>query len=420
MSMKKILLLKLENEQSPKPIEGLDKFAEIANQHGLELKTLNYRQLTQEKIDESHLYAQIQEAHGFLINSTSLLSDASIRDAINSRLNEGAIAFADLPGPSQPQKEGDLFFQELGLEPTSIRASARKHSKIITEGTHSSLIECNRHGFEYGFRDANLFEGVSTLLLQQPNGLGCFGNAKPILSLPLSEISLIETRSDVFVDGLNRPEFPLMGVVAKDGWKGKVIATTAGFIHDSYPNIFGNIFPGIEGGNNIQLTQNLIRIISEGFPLPGRTWQSVYSLFSEIEFRCLEITRSLLSNKFGNNWFDLSCPTNIKEKCSVRASYELPGAPLYIFLDLIDFKNIWKENWSHFSVVFATASLPNPSKNSALKFFQELNEIRKVVAHPIRQLHSGSASPSNEQFTLIKQTLEKLKALQIQMYYLKS
>ena len=85
--MKKILLLKLENEQSPKPIEGLDKFTEIANQHGLELKTLNYRQLTQEKIDESHLYAQIQEAHGFLINSTSLLSDASIRDAINSRLN---------------------------------------------------------------------------------------------------------------------------------------------------------------------------------------------------------------------------------------------------------------------------------------------------------------------------------------------
>jgi hypothetical protein len=99
--MKKILLLKFENEQSPKPIQGLDKFTEIANQHGLELKTLNYRQLTQEKIDGSHLYAQIQEAHGFLINSTSLLSDASIRDAINSRLNEGAIAFADLPGPSQ-------------------------------------------------------------------------------------------------------------------------------------------------------------------------------------------------------------------------------------------------------------------------------------------------------------------------------
>jgi hypothetical protein len=327
----KILLLKLENEQSPKPIEGLNKFTEIANQYGLELKTIKYRQLTQEKIDQSHLYAQIHEAHGFLINSTSLLSDAGIRDAINSRLKEGAIAFADLPSPNQPQKEGDLFFQELGIEPTSIRACARKHSKIITEGTHPSLIECNRSGFEYGFRDANLFEGVSTLLLQQPNGLGCFGNTKPILSLPLSEISLIETRSDVFVDGLNRPEFPLMGVAAKDGWQGKVIASTAGFIHDSYPNIFGNIFPGIEGGNNIQLTRNLIKVISEGFQLPRETWQAVYSLIAEIEFRCLEITRILLTNKFGNNWFDLSCPTNIKEKCLARASYELQGAPLYLF-----------------------------------------------------------------------------------------
>jgi hypothetical protein len=413
MPMKKILLLKLENEQSPKPIKGLNKFNEIANQHGLELKTLNFRHLNQNKIDESHLYAQIQEAHGFLINSTNLLSDANIRNAINARLKEGAIAFADIPGPTEQQKDGDLFFQELGLEPTSIRACARKHSKVITEGDHPSLIEFNRHGFEYGFRDANLFEGVSTLLLQQPNGLGCLGNTKPILSLPLSEISLLETRRDVYVDGLNRPEFPLMGVVAKDDWKGKVIATTAGFIHDSYPNMFGYIFPGIEGGNNIQLTQNLIRIISEGFPLPGRTWQSIYILFSEIELRCLEITRSLLSNKFGNNWFDLSCPAVIKEKCLARASYELPGVPLYIFLDLIDFKNIWKENWSHFSVFFATASLPNPSKNSALKFFQELNEIRKVVAHPIRQLHPRSASPSNEQFTLIKQTLEKLKTLKI-------
>jgi len=411
--MKKLLLVRLENDQSPRPIKRLDKFSAIAKEHGLELKTLNYRLTSGTQIDKPHFFSQIHEAHGFFITSTSALSDETIREAINSRLKEGAVAFADLPEPSEPPKEGDVFFQELGIEPTSIRANARKRSEIIVEGSHPSLIECHRHGFEYGFRDANLFEGVTSLVLQQPNGLGCLGNSKPILSLPLTDISLIDMRRDLFVDGLTRAEFPVMGVSAKDDWKGKVVATTAGFMHDSYPNSFGYVFPGIDGGSNKQLTQNLVRIISEGFPMPGHTWQDVYSLINSVEVKFFEVTSKVLKQKFGDEWFAASCPSNIMEKCISRASNELPTAPLYIFLDLIDFKNIWRENWDLFSKYFATPLSPDPSKNSSLKFIQDLNEIRKVVAHPIRQLHSGSQYPLKEHITLLSQTLEKLKSFYI-------
>jgi hypothetical protein len=411
--MKNILFLQQENEQSPKPINGLNKFIEVAKHHGLDLKTLNYRLISDNEIDQSHYYSQIKEAHGFLITSTHLLSDGKIREEMNSRLKEGAIAFADLPQPTQPPKDGDLFFQELGLEPTSIRANAKVGNSIIAEGTHPGLIECHRHGFEYGFRDADLFEGVNSLLLMQPNGLGCFGNAKPILSLPINEISLIDLRKDLFVDGLSRPEFPIMGISAKDDWKGKVIATTAGFIVDPYTNIFGYTFSGIEGGNNLRLTENLVRIISEGFPSPSHTWQEVYSLIHEIELKIFEITQNLLSSKFGDRWFMASCPSSILEKCKQRNANQFPDTKLYIYLDLIDFKNIWKENWNHFSQFFITSSVINPNRNNSLNFFQELNEIRKIIAHPIRQVHSGSKHPSNKDIALLKNTLIDLNSFQV-------
>ena len=43
----------------------------------------------------------------------------------------------------------------------------------------------------------------------------------------------------------------------------------------------------------------------------------------------------------------------------------------------------------------------------------ELNEIRKITAHPIRQVHSGSKYPSIKDITLLKNTLIDLNSFQV-------
>jgi hypothetical protein len=406
--MKKILLLKLDNEENPKPINGLNNFNKIANEFGLEVSTLKFRSSSGNKIDEAHLYAQIDASDGFLIHHANLLSDKNIREAVSYRLKEGAIAYAELPEPRDTQTDGDLFFEDLGLVVTSIRAVAKKNSSVISQIDPSS-IEFRRNGYEYGVRDFNLFEGISILTLSQPNGLGCYGGAKAVLSFPINEIDLVEMRKDRFVNGLSRPEFSVIGISSKEDWRGRVIASSSSLIYDSFSNVFGRVVPGIDSNDNKKFARNLIRMISVGPQSPGLSWQSAYALISEIEISCLRITEQVLRKKYSENWFQMGCPDGIKEKCLARARDCSPGVPIFAFLDLIDFKNIWRNNWDDFSLVFDSTHGSGVGRNRFLKFFQDINEIRKIVAHPVRQSHSEFILPSDEQMHLLKNTLKILK-----------
>lgn len=406
--MKKLLLLQLQDENNPQPIKRLNRFSEIAAEHEMHLQPLYYRLISGAKYDESHLHSQIDGAHGFVITSSQLLENQKIGQSVLAKIKSGAITFADLPPPSDRTEPGDIFFQELGIEPTSIRANCNRGGSTVQEGAHPTLLEYHRSGYEYGFRDAELFKNVSSVVLQQPNGLGCFGDTKSILSLPLDEISLIDMRSDRFVDGLSRPEFPIMGVCSKNDWTGRLIASTAGFCHDPYQNMFGFTFPGITGGDNERLTRNIVKVISDGFSAIAYNWEYAYSLMSEIEKNILELTRKELVRKFGDSWFIDSCPEDIRSKCMERAGGSFRDHP-YIFLDLIDFKAIWKSNWHLFSNLFSDSPDQVQGKGSALKFMQELNEIRKVVAHPIRQLNNELKIPTANIINFLQDTLQRFK-----------
>ena len=51
--------------------------------------------------------------------------------------------------------------------------------------------------------------------------------------------------------------------------------------------------------------------------------------------------------------------------------------------------------------------------NGGSSIQEELNEIRKIIAHPIRQVHSGSKYPSNKDIALLQNTLIDLNSFQV-------
>ena len=407
-NMKTLLYLRLEGESAPNPIENLNEVTALAKRAGLRFKTLNYRNVTGNQIDMPHLMSQIESAHGFWVNNPGLLTDDAIQPAVNARLLEGAIMFTTL---TSQYRKGDEYFQELGIESTAIRACAQPKSKSCVEAD-DSLVSLNRDFYEFGFRDYVLFKGVEELWLKHPYGIGCFGGAKPILALPSSEIRLLDTNKDLYVSSLPRPEFPVMATTGMEDWRGRIIAANVDFIHDAYTGLGGRVFPCIEGADNARLAKNLIQVISDGVSPPGITWEDAFLLLDETETAIYRITERILRAHQGDDWFLQMTPIATRDKCLKRAQDERGGFPPSAYLDLIDFKLIWKTNWNFFGNLFTSTS-EAPSKGASLKFLQELNEIRKKIAHPTKRYHSGESAPSSDQLKQLRECRHHVKLFDI-------
>ncbi|MFZ5557674.1 MAG: hypothetical protein ACOZDY_13295 [Pseudomonadota bacterium] len=353
----------------------------------------------------------IRAAQGFWIRSPDLLANDSIRAAVETRLREGAIAFQQI---RHDHIVGSEWAQGLGIEATSIRA-VRADSIALPRYPHPMLVLLRRESFDYGFRDPSLFRGVNELLLQQANGIGCFGDAQVVLAVPSGEIRLLDSQRDLFVSETPRPELPIMATASRSDWRGRVIALHAGILHDAYSGPLGNAFPGITAGDNEVFAKNLIRVLADGPPPTGNTWEDASRLLSEIETGIARLTDRLLRAAAGETWFLSRVPSKIQDDCRDRQSKENAGFPPAAYLDLTHFKTIWKENWAVVSPVFERHS-PPASKTKSMKFFQEIIPIRNLSAHPAKRTLADLPHPTREQMDRLlraKRTVEALVRLSL-------
>jgi hypothetical protein len=407
-----LLIPRLELEEFPQPVRGYDRLIELAGQEGLEISTIKAPGKIGDPVDIDRINRVIEDSLGYWITSPQLLQGDGIAAIIENRLAKGAVAFSYLG----MGKEGrcDLY-EELGVEATSIRAVRtgldNRDSKLP-----AMLMTLHREDYPEAFRDTALFRGVESVLVQQANGIGCLGpNAQPALAIPASAIRLLDLESDFFVGHFPRPELPVVATAGKHEWRGQLVAFNTTMFHDPYEGIMGDRFPGIEGADNGLLAKNLLRLISGGRPAPSYDWERAFALICSFETALARVTARTLKMSSERNWFDEFAPENVRTKCYERQRQENPDFPAESFLDLIDFKRIWKEHWEKFSPVVSL--LPNElGRKAMLGAIQWVNDIRKPAMHATKRVLAGISPPDRSAFAEMErvsnlvQELERLAA----------
>ena len=192
---------------------------------------------------------------------------------------------------------------------------------------------------------------------------------------------------------------------------GGLLVLSGSALSDPTELVFGHWHPGIDASDNRRFARNLLRLVADlPTPVPFN-WTAASGLLSQIESNCYLVTRRILEQGFGENWWDKGVPDSIREMCRRKKEGERGQFPEPAYLDFIDYKKIWSTNWAQFEALLSEVSSPTVDKNFFLSQFQNANPIRIKIAHPTKVVVTGQGRPSDEE----RQLLEAMARAFVQM-----
>ena len=365
-------ILYLLEEISLESDKNLNTFNWLAANFGLQIKSIRYEN---NKNLMPYLLKQINNAHGFILPRPGLMKDPIISRAIEEKIKSGSLLFAWF---NYTKTDELVFFQDLGLELSSIKATADRDRMSIRSSDQSKFIVVNKAS--NCFLDEQLFSDVNELELAFAYGFGCFGYAKPILSLPYNEIYLIDDRSDQIVDAAPESNFTVMVSIKKPEWQGQIIVTSpilSLLIKDSYINTLGVKHKCIDAFDNKIFARNLLIMFAHGLSDNRYDWNDLNTFFREIETGVVNISRKILRKKSTDYWSYIPEEIRVRIK-EQRKNQNIEGELFFKELNFIDFKKIWETNWDSFSWLFDDKNL---SIKENLRFIQKANDSRSLVVH---------------------------------------
>ncbi len=113
-----------------------------------------------------------------------------------------------------------------------------------------------------------------------------------------------------------------------------------------------------------------------------------YEICSNIERDISKNVISVLKSKFGENidqWWRDGVKNSIRRDAEERAHTDGDYSQEYEkYLYLIDLKEIISDNWGLFDNIYTIDAKANDSKKKKLDWFIQINEIRRIVAHPAK------------------------------------
>ncbi|OFW33334.1 MAG: hypothetical protein A3J28_18380 [Acidobacteria bacterium RIFCSPLOWO2_12_FULL_60_22] len=321
-------------------------------------------------------FAQIIEfirgAAGLTLTDDTFLGVPEFVEVIRELVAAGRPLFVML----SPNKVDDLnpFLATYGLEGTLL-AVYDEESK-----SDERLIEISRKVSPGSFHPHPLLEGADTLLLQQPYAIRYSGITTPLLMLPKDRFVIVDKRTDYFFEW--KPPDLSCFVLSAVGDSGGVLAMSCGVIHDPYVAGSG-IFSGISARNNEALASNILKWLA-GQPLHQPNVAVIsFDLVDRIERSLIEFSVKILKGKLPD-WWTKGIPLPIRQKCALRCEEEDNRFLKECYLDLIDIKTILEKNWSLFESHMAAIGWVG-GKTKALRWLDDLNDIRKIVMHPVRR-----------------------------------
>jgi hypothetical protein len=281
------------------------------------------------------------------------------------------------------------FLARYGLEGTRMGLVTAKPR----EGNHPRLIRVNASTHPGAFRHPVIFEGVDAVLIQHPQVLLCRGEATPILTVPLSEVEVTDLRTDFF----QKLEVTAVGVAGVGGNGGRVLAVTGGLFDDAYTDPTGFLFPGIR--ENPRLARNVLRWLCGETPAVSlEEATKAFRIIDRIERSIAGYMKSVLERVYPDWWTD-GIPLKVRASASTRAEEERNQLPRHCYLDLVQWKEVADANWEHIEADWRRVGWGS-NKTAGLKWFDELNDIRKVVMHPTKR--AFGAGLSSEQLSFLR------------------
>jgi hypothetical protein len=107
-----------------------------------------------------------------------------------------------------------------------------------------------------------------------------------------------------------------------------------------------------------------------------------------------DFTKSILS-RLDSDWWS-TIPEKVRTSCNTKKTSEPESKfPDSAYLDLLDYRAIWRHHWEYFSAMLGNAEIKG-GKNKATSYFHRLNEIGKLIMHPTKTHSGGISLPASE------------------------
>jgi hypothetical protein len=307
----------------------------------------------------------IAKANGLIFPNAMALQDETVVSLLHKRIHTGArVLMFDDPNHLKDQNRFLAFY---GMSCTPL---------VLHSG--EGRVEISRDHRTY--RDGAIFAGVETVRVKRPTLVVCRGEALPLLVGTGKEF-VVDSTTDLEFD-VNAGELACAGAWHDVGG-GALIAWGGGLLFDSYTGMTGTHFSGIEG--NETLAKNITRFLTAGLPTLALPSPEEYA--RRIEVNLANFVLRTLRDSSPHWWFDC-VPEPTRLECAKRHESERNRFPKEAYLDLIDLKSIIEKNWSLFQGTFESAGLGG-GKSKALAFLVQLNELRRLVGHPLKMQISG-------------------------------
>jgi hypothetical protein len=253
------------------------------------------------------------------------------------------------------------------------------------------------------FRDPSLFQGVELVSLDQACAIWYFGDSMPVLLASDSALPV-----DANTDFLPRPEPKNAGaarlalrMAAGDQlppeWNARELACMAVSYGEDRGAVLASIGLGLYDPvieENRRLAANLIE------------WLFAHQKPLSPEERCRRVEVNLADfvlgvvRRAGDEWWTRRIPLPIRQKCAERQEEEACRWPKEAYFDLIDFKTIIGKEWMLFEPHLRAVGLQG-GKEKSLSWLDRLNELRRMVGHPLKK-HVAGYSFSDDERELLR------------------
>ncbi|MCO7199596.1 hypothetical protein [Pseudoalteromonas sp. OANN1] len=144
-----------------------------------------------------------------------------------------------------------------------------------------------------------------------------------------------------------------------------------------------------------------------GRPNQNKKLEKLWDVIERIEVTLFEHLIDTLKKEGGDSWWSDMVPQNIRSNCVVRREEEKghETMPPEAYLDLVSMRDIIKKNWLLFSSIMEKVSLEG-GKDKATSWIIEINEVRKVLAHPLKAKFKSVSGDKEESIRRYLKSLE--------------
>jgi hypothetical protein len=322
------------------------------------LNKLSYKYIIYEldsTITTENLYAIIQYSDVIIIPGQKVFNyfgDGLMEKIISYYESGGTILYEVDSNVTEKQ---NLFLNAFEMKFTGIRLRTRLNYDIpFAMSDHS-------------FRDRYLYKGIDQIILTQPNHIEYWGNSEPILRSNGNFLS-IDSRTDLAIDFENRLITPIVFQENKN--EGLFIGI------NGYIKII-DMINIVDKSNNTKFLCNLYEMI---FRKKSR-YENAYSEYRLIEKLLLSLVKLKLKINNANDWTEY-IPIKVYDEIN-RSGREIDN--IENALNFIQLKKIIAHNWNLFQEVF-----DNGNKSKSLSWIDYVNEKRKDIAHPVKDINDHS------------------------------